>query len=659
MGFHLSFLIAVMGTSHDGIRADSTLLSVWYPFVIYLIGFVVFSVMQSNRKALFFYVLLSVISLTLVLPLSKLTVYMLSLWPLLICNFCFEFFQMNTNRLRPIVTNIVGLVTAMFIFTQLFLDRSMQLLLLLPQMTLGWIAHLATVSLLFFALCSFLISFLPDNSVTGKDTSKQFRQLFLMSICSYAILYTLNTLTEQALFQSLHTIYTFILLPIVFAYILLQDESVYVYYNRREMALLALLTIFIFSLNILFLRYILYLPDEEIVLIFLLFIFTVYFTRCATGMLSADKVDNMNESLYENRKIEFLYQIRFQKLLHDYVVFVLHELQRNGYANSFICLKTNGKMELFDEKNSVGISDVTNYFERIIATGCGEFELNGKTYWIFSLLSRHKANGFIAVQTTDILRSTVAEMVDGYVVLLQQLYDLASLQQHYKSLPVIRLPDFVVKKYQYEIRRVQEDESQYLHDVVLQKMFTIKNFLELMDVRNARSKEYVLLEMKELSAALISHMYDLYPFTLKTLSLYEVLLELITRLKNTKAYRRHEPDVELIMNKGIDIPRYFFYPIYSFVKGLLSYIFTASEATSIVIYLSVQHDQIMIKVIDNGRRVQRRDEEDVEYNKRNEILTINYEVKELGGKISTTFNYPVGSTIVIQLPYKEEVNRWR
>jgi len=658
MGFHLSFLIAVMGTSYDGIQANSSVLNVWYPFIIYLIGFVVFSMMHKDRKALFFYVLLSVISLTLVLPLSKLTGYMLSLWPLLICNFCFEFFQMNAIRIRWIVTNIVAIATGVFIFSQLVFNVSVYHLFVLPQLNPVWFAHLATITSLFFILCSLFISSLPKNNVIAGEISKPFTCVLTMSICSYVVLYMLNIVTDKALFQSLHMIYTFILLPITFACTLLQDESVSVYYELRDMMTLGAIIVIVFCANILFLRFFLYLEDEEIVLILLLVIFSVYFAKNATGIVSSDKVDNLNESLYENRKLEFLYQFRFQKLLHNYVVFMLHQLKHNGYKDTFICLRRHGKIELFDENSLVSIAVITNYFDRIIATDGDEFVIDGKTYWIFQFLNRSQVNGFLAVQKASRLSEVLVSAVEEYITLLEQIYDLEILQQHYKSLPVIRLPDVATRKYQYEIRRMQEDESEYLHDVVLPKMFTIKNFLELIEVRHAKSKEYVLLEIKELNAALISHMYDLYPFTLKTLSLYEAIAELIIRLRNTAAYKQHAPQVHLIMNKTLHVPRYFFYPIYSFIRQVLSYIFT-SEATRIDIYVSIRHNQIIIKVVDNGQRKVRQAQEDEEHNERKKISIINYEVKELGGKISTALNYPAGSTIVIQLPYKEEVNRWR
>jgi len=664
VGFHLTFLCVLVVTLNDVAYTHSSLLNLWYPFIVYLIGLIVFNLLYDDCLAFGFYLVLSVVSLVLILPISVFTYVLLSLLPLLLYNFCLAFFQIDERDVPRGLSLSIWIWTGLVIFWQLIVNGvcdyfSISDYFIFSRITIGAFADLMFILFMLFTVGALIVLAKKNKSFGVLKFSKLLTLLLISNAMTYPLLYVLNSLIVEFPIHPIDTLYTLLALPLIIGYILLENNSIIVYYNKREVVIIFFEVICILCTAVAFFIAVLGLSEKKTVTILFSVLFGIYFFIKRMSYMSYSKIDNINENLYENRKTELLYQLRFQELLRNYIIFVLHQLKYSGYPDAFICRRKHAKVELFDENSLVSIEAITNYFDRIMSNGNGEFVMNNVRYLVLTFSNRLDDQGFLAIRGSSVSLETVKREVQDYLILLEQISELEFLKQTYKSLPGIRQQDFVIEKYHYEITRMQQDESQYLHDVALQKMLSIKNFLEIIEIPNVEFKEYLLTEIRDLNASLITHMYDLFPFTLKNLSLYECICELMTRLKKTTEYQKNSPTLHLVMNKTLKVPRYFFYPIYSFIKELLWNVFATAEATIVEIRLYIEHGQIIIQISDDGNRKNMQDLIYAKKNRKNGILIINYEVKELNGTLFTELNYPTGSIITIKLPYKGEVNQWK
>jgi len=663
IGFHLTLLICLIGTSNDGVFMHSSILNLWYPLIIYFIGLVVYGLTYYSKAALFFYTLLTVVSLVLSLPVSNVTYIMLSLLPLLTYRFCLEFFQVDEMRMSRVLTRIISSLTLFLVISYFFANATLDYfgifnIFIFSNITLHILCDVVFLCLIIVVLCGLMFLSAKNKNIVVLRFSKLLMLMAFIGALPYPIFIVLNLTISNFPIHMVDGLYTFIVLPITVGYILLQENSIMIYYTKHEIKAVVAVAIFVLLADVLFLLHVLHLSEQGTVIVLLVYLLGIYLVASSVKCVSYHKVDNINENLYENRKTEFLYQLRFQELLRNYIMFVLHQLKYKGYHDTLICTRRYKKIELFDENSLISIEAITDYFDLIITEGDGELVIDGVPYLIMIFLNRPNEQGFLAVRKPTVSFATLQREVAHSLQLLEQIYQLEFLKQNYKSLPGIRPQEFVIEKYQYEINRIQQEESQYLHDVVLQKMLSIKNFLEIIEIPNVELKEDILDEIRDLNSSMITHMYDLFPFTLKNLSLYDCISELMTRLKKTTEYQQSAPNIRLSMNRTLKVPRYFFYPIYSFIKQLLWNIFSFSEATFVDIQLAVEHEHIIIKISDNGNRMNMQDLIYADNSRKNGILIINYEVKELNGQLFTELNHPTGSIITIKLPYKGEVNSW-
>jgi len=663
-GFHLIFLGILVTMPNDKEYIYNAVLNLWYPFIVYLIGLVVFSLMYDDRLSLLFYVLCSVYGLILLLAPSRWTYVLLGFLPGLMYKFCLEFFRIDEEDVSPLLRKSISVLTVLIVIyyivaNVLFTDFLMPSLFIVSREVTETIVESVFICFNVFVLCTLSFLATKNKSVIVLKFSKILILMFVLGLLPYPTTRILAVLIPNFPIQGIDTLYTLLVLPLTIGYVLLDHSSVVVYYNRHEITWVVLTSGSILLLGILFLMGVLGLTARLTVILLLAVFFGICVIVATMTLVSYRKLDNLNENLYDNRNTEFLYQLRFQTLLRNYIMFVLHQLKERERPDAFICTQTHGKIELFDENTLVSVEVIANYFDRIRASDELRMDIEGTAYFVFRFSPESESEGFLALRARGELTSDLLEEVTQYITLLEQVYELEYLKQNYKSLPGVRPQDFVIEKYHYEINRIQQDESQYLHDVALQKMLTIKNFLEIIEIPNVEFKEYLLMEIRELNESLITHMYDLFPFTLRNLSLYECVSELLIRLKKTPEYATTSPQLELEMSKSLNVPRYFFYPIYSFLKQLLWNIFAVAEATTVNIYLYVEDDEITLKLVDDGNRRNMHDLSYAKGERKHGILIINYEVKELNGKLDTELNYPRGSIITIKLPYKEEVAQWK
>lgn len=517
--------------------------------------------------------------------------------------------------------------------------------------------QLQQVSLMYNDFVNFWLSFilyfigLTTYLFTYKNQATVIFYLFLT--CMSLLLLFLNSMFSFNVMTLIPFITGFVGLSLVMSVSLLGEHNMVFYYSKQEIVfLIAIFMLFSGMLVGFFMLFLQVLAQQVIVMLLMLF-FIVYLFMNVVHVISKNKIDNLQENLYENRKTEFLYMFKFQELMRNYFTLVLNHLKRDQDVQAFICIKDGTRLILVDEDNLVNLEWITRNFDEIIIKEYEVFVIHEIGYLIVPFVSTEAEQGVLAVLQGDKTIETLHTVIHQYVLMLQSAFAVARLRQHYQSLPSIYLQDFVVAKYYTEVTHIQREVAQYLHDIVLNKMLALKNMIEVGDLANIELKEAVLFEMRTLNSSLMKEIDMLFPFTLKDLSLYECLCELIVRLKQGEDYHRTKPIIQLRMPKTMQVDAYLFYPIYFLIKKLLSNIFVFAEAMMIDVQLCIEQEQIFITISDDGNRKNIEDMLLSNEKDKNGLVFINYEVRELSGKLSLELNTPKGSIITIQLPYKE------
>ena len=454
-----------------------------------------------------------------------------------------------------------------------------------------------------------------------------------------------------------YSIISIILLPLTLAYLLIKQEVLDFNksLNTYKYNLLGLLLIFtiinillcITSLNFKQITY-------QNLLLILAFLLYGIFGKIIDPIKSRNLQNKFSQIQEEKQRI--LQEINSKKFLQtcaEHIVKLIHKMvDVNGACivwgkNEPLILYDSG---LFDDKEIANgaikpiLEDITNNVEFVKKTPYNIFPiLRGGEIFATIIVGQKRNLTAMDKEEIALLKKIQSEVLDLFINVqrLQKVENEFKSTQHSNS-----LIDYFNSYLLNELETERKNLSVFLHDDILQNLILLlKKLQELPNTVDVQEFERYLLyyinEIREMCN-------NLHPVLVEDLGL-EISLKSLVKKTSTN----HDILVNLNYNTSQKIiPNSLSIHVFRIIKELINNAIKHASATEINVYVEVDNNNLIIKIIDNGKGFNPPDSTNL-YNQNNMgLMTVKKKVNQLQGIFDIYSTLDIGTTITITVPIK-------
>jgi Signal transduction histidine kinase len=495
-----------------------------FAIILLLIGNIVYIYSYKDEAVKFFLLMIYMASWILLVPNTIISFSLISISPFILFQFFCSFFYFNEKK----EYKIFGVHIICFC-----IGNAINILLVENHFITNIILALTFTYLIY---CLFYLSVKYKKQQTNQVQLYQ-KELILVTIVSlFPFVIVINVVPSLAY----TAFYFFLILPLFVGYIQIKRNSLLTKFSWKSLFIIVIAGIvgvavyFIvgyFVLNINMYRIILMLILSTIIasIIFLIYqsISIKEWNEAYTTMqtFEQERVELLQIKIYENYLNAFNYFIEkmFELLpIVDGIIFSLIEndaisvLHRTG-----IFTKEEFNLNKIDYKNSNIV--INNYYIEIHKLQTDEGQLIG-------YIITHTKNNSKLRKDNNYLEFN--QLLKSIADLLFQSSSLRKYQKKYLTLPTVMHEKSLLNHYNEELIKTKHDVARYLHDEILQSLFAIKKYVEILNTQDIDLKEVVLKQLNFLNDILREEMNELYPLSLLDVSFYQNIIVLIEQLQN-------------------------------------------------------------------------------------------------------------------------------
>jgi two-component system secretion system sensor histidine kinase SalK len=208
----------------------------------------------------------------------------------------------------------------------------------------------------------------------------------------------------------------------------------------------------------------------------------------------------------------------------------------------------------------------------------------------------------------------------------------------------------------YEISRIEKEESlknefsNFLHDDVLQDLFSLKNLMEKSERPEVR--ELIGQTLENLNVLVREQMQEYHPVLLKSLSLKENYSNLLSAV--SQKFQPHDMNMIFDCDNSLFLIMPYDVIIYRMIKVLSTNALKHSLGSSLRIILTQTGGLIDLTVKDNGNVSADIVQAALQNCKGKGLFSIQEQAALLGGQLIITENNPKGLCVRVVLPMKGE-----
>ncbi|AJS61081.1 hypothetical protein UB51_24555 [Paenibacillus sp. IHBB 10380] len=484
----------------------------------------------------------------------------------------------------------------------------------------------------------------------------------LVSLLPFIITHTFlrKFLSEEV---QLYSIYTFVALPIVVGYILINRNELQIGINYRFLAKIALITLGEVAIFIIFCIYV---TDLSLIqsLLILFVVSIIYFSSLLIQRHFSTQqlyIVNQTKEKLEKERLEIL-----QRITYDSYLSTLSNL-----INQFIqkTISLNGTLIIWKENHQSFILEQSGVFEHLSLKKYNQNQLKStlhtitfgqKQYFSFPLKYKNIVNGWLIIgqklnkekfTPEDINKITI--LADTICEILKTTEILHGNQQRYIQLPSIKYDEYLNITLVQKVEEIRRNFALYLHDDILQSILAVKNMTESLVTPQKDTQQLIITTFQDLNKSIREKMFDIYPSTLSDLGLYQSISIMCEKLKREAVHQPHLK-IRLEAEPLLEVDNKLQYTIFRTVKELLQNAIKHAQANEIRISLNMLNNRILIiDVIDDGKGFDiAADLEKNRYTNHIGLLTIKQEINDLQGEFTIKNNMESGTHIQIRIPMK-------
>ena len=558
----------------------------------------------------------------------------LNLFPILLYIFSFNFFSLNNlNIYKKLIIPVILVYICIFI-------------LLLFGYDIANISYLLSLLILFFII---IFTVIKNRYRRLKMLNKyyfMFIIVLLIIIVPTTIIFLFPNFFSE--YVRLFSLYSIIGIPIFFSYVMWeQDETIRVDLGIPLAFLLALFILGFMNI-VLFSKIILNMTILNILIISdFTFVIICIMRICFEYVLSKRIASvNLKNLSYEFEQVEYEYEHIISTSIQAIANLIEQFCEAIFDVTDIIICSKEGK--IFSLITQTGV-----FNNQVVDEGILDFFANRATEIVISnikcsyetLVVSENQLFYVIVGKENI---DLSEFVPTFELLLQSINKLQNEKNLYSKLPYVNYSDVAFNMYSNEFEKSQKYLAEYLHDSVLQNVISLIRSAEQISIGEKKLDE-LINECRIIINSLRNETFELYPTLLNDTLIYQVVQELINRLKNNPEYRNIE--IFQIGDALLKLPSRLQYSIYRVVKELLQNACKHAKATKIQVKLKRLDNYILIKVEDNGIGITN----DFQFDKNKYgLLSIKQTVKQLNGKMTFFNNGNGGATVVVMIELLEE-----
>jgi len=613
-----------------------------FGFFVLFYAFVFGLIFKKEKTSWLFTVLLSNVGWIFVL-LGKSSLFLkviyliiLNLFPLLLYIFAFNFLSLtHTNRYKRLMYPIIAMYVGSFILGYLGYN----------------LAALPYLSTLFFIFLTIIFS-IRKNNYKYLLGLKKYHILFIISlsiaIIPFVVVYSFpNYFSDDIQY---FIVYSFMSIPLFFSYVMWDRGDVVKIDFGISIIFVLLLLFGGLSSTVIFAMLVLEISILEvmILLVFEFILVNLILQFINYNLTKKAALINVKNLSYEFEYIELEYENEivtvFQLIFQLIEKFCSHTFNSNDVI---IISKNRISTSIITQTGAFSGLNIKNFdvmAEFLSDTGPIILNNINCTYKTITISKEQKIYIVIGAEIVG-----VDKIFSTFETLLQITSKLLEEKNKYSKLPYINYSNIAFTMYSNELAKSQKKLAEYLHDNVLQNVISLVKSAEQISMGDKTTSE-LIAECRIIIESLRNETFELYPALLDMTLIYQVIQELINRIKTSSEYNGIR-----ILQTGdalLKLPNRLQYPVYRVVKELLQNACKHAKATEILIKLKRIDNFIAIEVEDDGIGIS--NDEQLAKNKYG-LLSIKQTVKQLNGKaiISNKNSGGVNVSITIQLLEEE------
>ncbi|MDE5055520.1 ATP-binding protein [Niallia taxi] len=617
------------------------------PLILFfsLFGSIVLTYAKDKNIALFFYFFLSLISLYLIVDILNLPVtIIITIITGILSYSLFKFYIMLSNFRA---TNWIKKMNNALILSILFIS--------ILSYNFNNYAYLFVLANISQALICCAICFQKEKNYFTNISLKEQKLLIFSLFFSF-----LPLVLTYSLFQSIlpitiriFSVYFIVLTPITIGVILIERNDIRFDYKSffANFLLITLGGVLFYLVNHSLLKFSL----ETILYLIALFSIFEIMREIKKQVLSIDKIKRLKASKlsFNKEKISLRRQITYDEFVQSIGSLITSWLTESFFITDSLLLWKDGKttvslaqMGIFtrvniNSKNTAEIfSSSTTYIYQNKTYFKLPLEIDGTLIACFIFkLSKDKPS--------ELEITSISNLLDTFINLLSISSILYQINKQGQKFSDENQENYFNLNYQLHIERFHKDFSLFLHDDVLQNILALKKLTETLETDHLEIKQLMLNTFSELNTLFRDKMFNLYPATLKELSLSENLAILCNK------YNKNYEDIiiHFFCPFEIRIPKELQFPVFRTVQELIQNAIKHASPTEINVSVIQKASDLIIEVQDDGNGFNMKKINNHQFDSNHlGIFSITQELKTIGGTLSIQSEQQQGSTIFINIP---------
>jgi|GEM_PF-5764401 len=617
-----------------------------FAIILLLIGNIVYVYSYKDKAIKYFLLMMYITSWILLVPNTTFSLALIIFAPAILFSFLGAFFYLDKKISYPILKYVMILIC------------------IINASNLFWFNDYLFVLFLVLSFTYIIIIYIY-LSIKYKNYQRKSTRLYQLELICAAILALLPfiiaiTIVPQEYNWAYPAFYFFLILPLFIGYVQIKRNSLLTKFSWRN--LLIIVSSVIIGLIVYFIigHFILNLNKNQIILMLILFaiiasiIFLIYqnisvkeWNEAYTTMQTyeQERLELLQIKIYDSylSTFKFLVEKIFELLpIIDGIIFSLTEEQEISVLHrTGIFTKNDLNLNKIDYRKSSVV--INNFHLEIHRLQTSDDKLIG-------YIITHTNNNSKLSESENYLGFT--QLLKGMANLLSQSHSLRKYQKKYLMLPAVMQEKSLLNHYNEELTRTKHDVAKYLHDEILQSLFAIKKYVEILKTKDIELKEVVLKQITFLNDILRNEMNDLYPLSLLDVSFYQNIVILIEQLRNKNLQNK---EINFIINcddlENLELNT--LQLLYRIIKELTQNALKHANAKNVHIdIILVDEKFIQLIVKDDGVGLIL---ENIENSNKFGLLSVKHSVNVLNGTIKINSTKENGTEIKIVFPVEREV----